>query len=274
MPVLGIENNIIKYEKNKDNDNDNDNDIDIEKDDIEYNLLEDSMDNIINDTSNPEEKIIPQKSSTLNQLTMYVNYTSKEKNNMTVTTNDVKFYYKEKNIKSPYKNPIPLIDLQPGQTINFSAITSLGTERESAIYSAVSVCYYKEINENEFDFIIESRGQLKEDKILEVALLNLIEIIKKIPELIPDNKTDKNLKGEILINGENNTIGNLLSHGLQNHKKIKFSGYCVPHLLDEKILISYELYDNEYNIKYILNEVIHYFVELFNKILKLNLKKN
>ena len=196
---------------------------------------------------------------------MYINYTSKEKKNITVTTDDVKFYYKEKNIKSPYKIPIPIIDLQPGQTINFSAITSVGTEKESAIFSPVSVCYYHEINENEFDFIIESRGQLKEERILEVAILNLIEVIEKI--LYRFNTNDKYTKGEILINGENNTIGNLLSYGLQTHKKIKFAGYNIPHLLDEKVLITYELYDNESNIKEILTEVIHNLIKLFKKIL-------
>jgi DNA-directed RNA polymerase subunit L len=249
--VLGIENNLVKIEKKNSNEI-----IEEDTNDVEIN-------DIINTNEEIEEK--EKNNSTINQLTMYINYTSKEKKNITVTTDDVKFYYKEKNIKSPYKIPIPIIDLQPGQTINFSAITSVGTEKESAIFSPVSVCYYHEINENEFDFIIESRGQLKEERILEVAILNLIEVIEKI--LYRFNTNDKYTKGEILINGENNTIGNLLSYGLQTHKKIKFAGYNIPHLLDEKVLITYELYDNESNIKEILTEVIHNLIKLFKKIL-------
>jgi DNA-directed RNA polymerase subunit L len=259
MPVLGIENSLIKLEQTINEEQEEDNN------DAEINDL------IENNESNETEK--KKNNSSLNQLTMYINYTSKEKKNITVTTEDVKFYYKEKNIKSPYKTPIPLIDLQPGQTINCSAITSVGTEKESAIFSPVSVCYYREINDNEFDFIIESRGQITEERIIEVALLNLIEIIEKIQTTglqngIIQTQDLKNYKGEILINGENNTIGNLLSHGLQNHKKIKFAGYNIPHLLDEKVLITYELYDNTSNIKEIIIEVIDNFIELFKKIIK------
>jgi len=80
-----------------------------------------------------------------------------------------------------------------------------------------------------------------------------------------DNDT---LKGEILLKNENDTIGNLLSHGLQKHSKIKFAGYNIPHLLDEKVLITYELYDNKNSIKEICTDVITNFIKLFNKIIK------
>jgi len=271
IPVLGIENNIIKLKKKIIEENQLNDELKELNEDKEYNLLQNSIDNIINDEEENKNDDINDSmitNSTLNQLTMYVNNTSKEKTNITITTNDVKFYYKEKNIKSPYKTPVPIIDLQPNQTINFSVITSLGTEEESAIFSAVSVCYYQQINDNEFNFILESRGQLKEERIIEVALLNLIETLEKILKLIPDNYE---INGQILIKGENDTIGNLISHGLLNHPKIKFAGYNIPHLLDNKVVITYEL-NEKANIKEILSSIIKNFIDLFTNIINLTLK--
>ena len=46
---------------------------------------------------------------------MYLNTKNKTNNIMTVTTNNAKFYYDEKQIESPYKTHIPIIKLQPGQ---------------------------------------------------------------------------------------------------------------------------------------------------------------
>jgi DNA-directed RNA polymerase subunit L len=202
---------------------------------------------------------------------MYIDYKSSGKEITTVTTDHAKFYYDEKNIESPYKIPIPIVKLQPDQTITFSALTTLGNEKENTIYSPVSVCYYKENSENDLNFILESRGQINEKRILDVAIMNIISTIELISKMIPENETS--IEGEIILEGENNTIGNLLSYGLQNHKHIKFAGYNVPHLLQEKIIIHYELIDVKYNIKNIFNDVIIYFIELFNQLLKLNKTK-
>ena len=261
LPVWGIVNNIDKIDSKKINET-------IIEDDS-LNNLDDNLDDDV-DLENNNNNL---NSSSLNQFTMYVDYKSTSKSNTTVTTDHVKFYCDGKNIKSPYKIPIPIIKLQPDQTINFSALTTLGTEKDNPIYSAVSVCFYKENSENDLDLIIESRGQINEKRIINVAIINIIDNLERISKMIPDNQSG--LLGEIIFEGENNTMGNLLSHGLQNHKNIKFAGYNVPHLLDEKIIIHYELTNEKYNIKNVLNDVIIYFIELFNEILKLNnLKKN
>jgi DNA-directed RNA polymerase subunit L/DNA-directed RNA polymerase alpha subunit len=174
--------------------------------------------------------------SSLNQLTMYVDYNNSEKSIKTVTTEDAKFYYANKNIPSPYPVPIPLIKLQPNQAIIFSAITVLGTEKENSIYSATSVCYYNEIDVNEFKFILESRGQISEQRIIEVALINIVSSLENLIKVIPLEQNSH--IGEIIINGENNTLGNLLSYGLQNHKNVKFAGYNIPHLLENKVIMN------------------------------------
>jgi len=253
MPVWGINNTIDKYIKQKS----------VEKDVIlEEDGLEDDIDFENNNNLN---------SSSLSQLTMYVDYKTNNKSITTVTTDHAKFYYDGENIASPYKIPIPIIKLQPGQSINFSAITTLGTEKINPIYSAICVCFYKEINANEYDFIIESRGQLSEPRIIEVGLINLIYSLENISKFIPDNQNE-NIEGEIIFNDENHTLGNLLSHGLQNHKDVDFAGYHMTHFLEEKIIIEYKLKNDKKKIKDIINDVIIYYIELYKELIKLNKK--
>ena len=251
MPVWGIPNKIDKFIKE-------------DKEQIEKTLEDDE---IIDDDIDLENESVVNTSS-LNQLTMYVDYKNTEKIIKTVTTDDAKFYYFNKNIKSPYPVPIPLIKLQPTQTINFSAITVLGTEKENSIYSPVTVCYYNEINPNEFKFILESRGQISEQRIIEVALINIINSLENLTKMIPLEQNSHN--GEIIINNENNTIGNILSYGLQNHKNVKFAGYNIPHLLENKVIIHYELVNDQIKLKKVFDDVIIYLIEIFKILLKLN----
>lgn len=259
MPVWGIDNTIEKYDNKKKN---VEMDVILEEDGLE---MEDDID-LENNNNNLN-------SSSLSQLTMYVDHKSTSKSIITVTTDHAKFYYDGENIQSPYKIPIPIIKLQPGQSINFSAITNLGTEKINPIYSAVCVCFYKEINKNEYDFIIESRGQLTEQRIIEVGLINLISSLENIYKLIPDNQDSINhMEGEIIFKDENHTLGNLLSHGLQNHKDIAFSGYHMTHFLEEKIVIEYKLKNEKNKIKNIINDVIIYYIELYKEMIKLNKK--
>jgi DNA-directed RNA polymerase subunit L len=267
IPVWGIENNLEIFTKqNKSNDNkkiiDNINDKIIQDNEDEDNI-NDNID--LNDTTN-----IPINSSSLKQLTMFVDVSSDKKDILTVTTDHAKFYYAEKKIDSPYKIPIPLIKLQPNQTITFSVITSVGTEQSNAIFSVVAACYYNEISDNKFKFIIESRGTINEKRIIHVALINLIDKLKCFMLNLPDTIDDTKNKGEIIISNEDSTLGNLISYGLQKHKHIKFAGYNIPHPLEEKVKLHYEL--NKGIIKDILEEVVNYFIKLFEKISELNNK--
>ena len=216
---------------------------------------------------NPETQNL--NTSTLKQLTMFIDYKSTDKDIITVTTDHAKFYYAEKKIETPYKIPIPIVKLQPNQTITFSVITSIGIEQQHSNYSVVSVCYYKQITDNEFDFIIESRGSLTEKKIIHIAIINIINKLKTIFKLISHDIDDKKTKGELVIMNEDNTIGNLISHGMQHHKDIKFAGYNIPHLLEDKVIIHYELNTNG-KLLTVLNDVTDYYIKLFDKFLEKN----
>ena len=209
-------------------------------------------------------------SSTLKQLTMYVNYKNKTNDVISVTTDDAKFYFDEKQIKSPYSIPIPLVKLQGGQEIVFSAITNVGTEKTNAMYSAVTVNYYKENKENDFDVCIESRGQLDEMRILEVAFINIKRRLNNFKKLILDEdklNIDKTQQGVIIVNNEDHTFGNLISKGMQQHKNISSASYSLPHPLANKVHFHFKL-EKGNDIKKVLEDVVEYYIELFDEIKK------
>jgi DNA-directed RNA polymerase subunit L len=203
-------------------------------------------------------------SSTLKQLTMYVDYHNNTQEIVTVGTDDAKFYYAEKQIDSPYSVNIPIIKLQPNQRFKMSAITKLGCEEISAIYSAVSIFAYKMLSDDTYNVRIESRGQLDEKKIIQYAYDNIRKLLDNFLTLIPD-RVDTN--GRLQLNEGDHTLGNLISEGLMKHKMVKFAGYNSPHLLDKKIIFHYEL-NEKANIKDIIKEVIEKYYKIFDNINK------
>lgn len=245
MPIWGIENNIDFI------DTDIKNNIDEDEEQIEN-------DNIELDT----EKTVD--ASSLKQFTMYVTYKNKTNDIVTVTTDDAKFYFAQELIDSPYKIPIPLIKLQSQQEISFSAISSLGVEKQNTIFSPCSICCYKQNDDNDFNFILESRGQINEKRILEVAFINIERNMNNLLKMIKvDNDSDE---GILIIHNENHTMGNLIARGLQQHKKIDFAGYNMPHPLSNIIHIHYRT--NKYDIKKAIEEVVEYYTELFQQFSK------
>jgi len=271
FPVWGIENNvnyintnIINNQINNDNINDNNinNNDDNKNDDEDDEDDENDIDYNTNDTKNINKNI---DISSFKQLTMYVNYKNKSKNIVSVNTDDIKFYYDRKILISPYKNNIPITKLVTNKEIIFTAITTINTESVDTCYSAVSIVTYKQINENNFNFILESRGQITEKRILIVAIVNIIRKINDFYKNIKD-KLNNDLSGIIEMDNENNTLGNLILNGLQQHKNISFAGYNLPHPLIDKIMIKYSIKKD--NIKIIIEDVVNYYIELFEKIKK------
>lgn len=259
VPIWGIDNtvdhldkqNVTKIEFNPDE----------EEPDMDEVELE--VDNTIN-------------SSSLKQLTMYVNYKNKTDNIVTVTTSDAIFYYNEKQIPSPYKVPIPLVKLQAKQEIIFSAITNIGTESMHSMYSPVCIVGYKQKDNTseckDLDFFLESRGQITEKRILQVALINIEKKIRNFLKILSEstikNIDDESLEGIIVVNNEDHTLGNLISRGMQQHKDISFAGYNMPHPLANKFNLHYKLKDNKKKILDIIEDVANYYIEIFDDIKK------
>lgn len=262
MPVWGIENTIEFIDYN-----------------IKINNLETIPEENEDDDDNVELDVEKNLNmSNLKQFTMYINVKNTSNDIINVSTANAKFYYAEKQIQSPYKNPILILKLQPTQEITFSAITKIGTEQEDAMFGIACIAAYKEINPNEFDFFIESRGQISEKRIMYVAIINIERRMQYFLKLLKEDKTnitkddytnntkeDNKIMGEIIVNNEDHTLGNLITSGLQLHPKIAFAGYNLPHPLGKKIILHYKL-KQQSDIKKIIEEVIEYLTDIFSQV--------
>lgn len=249
IPVWGIENKIDEFIET------------VEEVDEKF----DNMEGILNDNidMNVEKNV---DTSALNKLTMYLDIKNTTNEIMTVTTNDCKFYYKEGMIKSPYHNLIQIVKLQPDQELKMSVQAELGKEEISGIFSATSVCYFKENTPTNYDFIVESRGQITETRIIKLALKILVKKLHNFLEVIPKNK---GMEGTILVDGEDHTLGGIISYGLQSHNSVKFGGYNTPHPLNKQIKLHYKL--DSGNINNIMKDIVVYYENIFDEI-KNNIK--
>ena len=251
IPIWNIKNTITFFNKDKELEN----------------VFEDEDEDEDNEEYQDTQKTIDL--NILNKLTMYIKYKNTTNEIVSVDTNHAKFYYGEKLIPSPYSMPVQIIKLQPNQEIALSAISDVGIEEQNAMFSAVSVCYYNLISENEFNFILESRGQLMEQRIIHVAIDNIIKRLENLLKLLETNTSkQETLEGVININNEDHTLGNLISRGMQQHQNISFAGYNITHPLAKKVELHYKLKKLE-DINNIIKDVINYYTDIYTNIKKL-----
>jgi len=251
IPVWGIDNNLEEFIEKKEEDEE-------EVFDEETGLIQDDIDL----TNNKETNY-----SSLNKLTMYLDFENKKNEIVHVTSDDCIFYYKEGMIKTPYNNKIQILKLQPNQKIKLSVQANPGTMDTHAIFSATSVCFFNENNESDYDFTIESRGQLSEVRIIQLGIKLIIKKLEKFLQNLPKNK---GMEGILKVENEDHLLGNLLTHQMQQMKSVRFCAYTTPHPLNKEIEIDYKL--NSGNINIIFKEVVAYYEVLFLNIEKEILK--
>ena len=227
IPVWGIDNKLDEF---------------IKKEDYQDEEFSETAGLVNDDIDLDVEKDVD--TSALNKLTMYIDSKNDTKDILTVTTDNAKFYYKEGLIDSPYYNPIPIVKLQPKDVIKFSAKAELGTEEISGIFSATSICFFKENNNNDYDLIVESRGQITEKRIIKIALKLLNKKLHKFNKNLPKNK---GMEGTIVTENEDHTLGNIISYGMQIHPAVQFCGYNTPHPLKKEIHFHYKLFSGNIN---------------------------
>lgn len=246
LPVLGIKTDISIFDSfkktNVDTENEDDRFIDM-NDDIKMN----TDDNI--------------NISNLKQLSFYIDSVNDTNSIINIGTDDCKFHYQGHEIKSPYTTNIQIVKLQPGNKIKLSAITELNIEKTNAIFSPLSIFTFREKSKDDYDLILESRGQLNEKEILNIATENILNQLDDVEKILPD---DKKLQNRMSLQNYDHTIGNILSYGLQNHKLVEFAGYSMPHPLDENIIFDYKLKSS--TIKDILSEIIRNYKKIFTKV--------
>lgn len=225
-------------------------------------------------------------------LTIVVNIKNTSDNDiMNVMTNTpgVKFYFGKEQISHIYAVPLLIIQLQPGQEFSCTMISCLNNAIYNATFRPCTKCYYKENNDSNFDFTVFSRRQISEkdiiiracqiikDKVIS-AEQTFIENINKygtknnVNAISDDDLTTEHLRsGTIIIEGEQHTIGNLLSRYLQDHKSIRFAGYSVGHPNVNQVEIQYECEsDITKTIKDISKKIQNIYDDIKNKVTKIN----
>ena len=250
IPVIGVKNVPKKYKKKKE--------VEAEEEDEDLNELignnEAEIDNEIKKGELEE--------TSLENMTLYLEYHNNTAEIKSVTTDHAKFYYMGKEVKSPYVNPVIIIKLQQNQRIKLTAKSILGIEKENATFSQVSVCAYNEIDPNKFLFFIESRGQIDEYELLKRGCNIIKRKLDKLSKVFPDINMKQ---GEIKIPQNKHTMGNLISHGLSLQEDTNYATYYQKHSLDNEIFIKFG-FKKEINVKKIINSVCDYYNKLFSEL--------
>ena len=166
---------------------------------LEYEANLSTFEKQIEDLNVIEEKERLMKLEKSQNFIMSINVKNTTNNIYNVTTSDegVKFYYKGKITESPYKRPLLIIKLKPGEEFICTATSSLNIGLNGANCEPNSVCVFNEPEgENtEYKFILESLKQLNEKElicracsIIEIKLNNFLEVISN---KILEYKSDK-----------------------------------------------------------------------------------
>jgi DNA-directed RNA polymerase subunit L len=210
FPVIGIENEFDTIKRSAN---------------LEYEANISTFETKIEDLSVLEAKEKEELTEKAENLTMYVNikniYDGSEKNAdgvLSVTTDDefVRFYYKGKQISSPYKQKLLIIKLKPGEEFNCTAVSTLNIGLKGANYMPNSVCTFSENENSTYNLNIESLKQLTEKEIIiracaiiDIKLSNFLDIIiNKINEYKSEISVDNyNLENVVEDNSsESDTI--------------------------------------------------------------------
>lgn len=189
------------------------------------------------------------KKELLNNLHMYIEARNRSNDIMEVTTNEkfTSFFLNDKKIPDIYPREVLLVKLKPGEDFICSVVSDYNIPMFNNIYSTVSIFAYEEINDNEFDILVESQRQISEEEIVKrccyIAIKKLQNIEKILLEkllITQSTNPDAEYDAEISIENENHTLGNLLTRGLQDHPKIAFCGYKIDHPEINELIIQYK----------------------------------
>jgi DNA-directed RNA polymerase subunit L len=198
-------------------------------------------------------------------FTIYTNIVNNKDTYLNVTSDEIEFFNGTKKVKSFYKNPLLVIRLKSGEEFEFSAKADKGIALNHSRYAVVGMCCYEMINENEFIFKLEPRGQLSISEILSRACKIIKYRLELIINKIKKIKFTSDNHGKIILNNEDHTFGNLIARGLQEHKGIEFAGYKLDHLLIRDVTIEYVINGGK-SINEILNDVLTGYIKVYSEI--------
>ncbi|AYV78778.1 MAG: DNA directed RNA polymerase subunit L [Edafosvirus sp.] len=181
----------------------------------------------------PDEKVIQMYISSHNDTTEIMN----------VTTNHIKFYQDTMEIPNKYdsKYPILLVQLRPNETFKCQMKAVLGVGERNNIWAASSTAFYDELETNKINFTIESQGQMDEYEILvkacKIIQLKLETLKSDIQKKLTEGQIKPSQDIEIDFDGEDHTMGSLITYSLQDHPNITYAGVSKPDHLIKQIKI-------------------------------------
>jgi len=157
--------------------------------------------------------------------------------------------------------------MKPKDKFSCRAFAVLNIGERNNIWSSVRNCFFEKLNDNSFNFTIQSIGQLDEIIILKKTCKIIKFKINKIKDWI-SNQKDKDLDYNIVkLKDENHTIGDLIVFFMQEHKNVIFCGGSKPDLL----INDYVIKTTTKNTKYIdtFKEVLDNIYKLYDNIEKI-----
>lgn len=177
-----------------------------------------------------------------NNFTMVLNTKNTSKDRMYVTTEHASFFENGEPVPNPYKIPLVIVTLLPGEEIKGTVVSKLGIPLINKNYETAHV-FYRQEAPDKFIMTIEVRNQLTEKELLEracdILLLKLEKLLPQLTEKIGKAGDIAKTRGEVLIDNEGHTLGNLITDRLQDHPNIKAAGYAIDHPLNKVVRISY-----------------------------------
>lgn len=189
FPIFNIENDIKTIERSAE---------------LEYEVNLSTFEKQVEDLNIIEEKEKLMKAEKSQNFIMSINVknTSSQIYNVTTDDENVKFYYKGKIAESPYKKPLLIIKLKPGEEFRCTSTSTLNIGLKGANYLPNSVCVFSEPDtdsNNEYTFTLESLKQLTEKEIIiracliiDLKLNNFLDVISnKISEYKSDKVQDE-----------------------------------------------------------------------------------
>ncbi|AKI80203.1 putative DNA directed RNA polymerase subunit [Acanthamoeba polyphaga mimivirus] len=168
------------------------------------------------------------------------------------------------------RRPICLFVLKPSEEISLRAEANLGIAKNFAAYEATTNAIHEEKNPNKYVITYKTLEQLNKYVILNKACTIIYKKLENLQDYLLRTYTedrDPTEQIDIELYGEDHTLGTILENVLQQCEYVEKAGYCMPHLLIDKILVSYKLYDDsEIGPIKVLNDCITYLIKLYKQL--------
>ena len=230
---------------------------------LEENANKSNYESTITNIHELEQIKTKHESELLNNLTIHFYAKNDTQNIMDVTTDNAEYYLTTK-IDNIYTRPIIIIKLKPGEEFDVTCTASLNIPLYDSIYLNCAACSYEEINDNEYNFYIESDRQISEIDIIKRACKIIIFKLKELSIRILSQVKNNDIIADLKVINENHTMGNLITRVLQDNTNIIFCGYMVDHIAVNELTISYKTDGTSFSN--IFKESILYLVSVFENI--------